>query len=247
METLPQIIRFKTIDSTSLYIRRLLQHGKLEDFTTVVAQEQLKGQGQRGTTWQSEAGKNLLVTVLKNFESLPVTQHFGLNICVSRALYDVLKSLEIPDVSVKWPNDLMSGTSKVCGILIENIVQGHSIKQAIIGIGLNVNQTTFPHLERVASLHTVTGQYFEVEELLHKLRERLRYYLLEMEGKTVAQLLPPYEALLFRKGVFSDFREAGGQVFKGYIRGVSPAGKLVLVLEDGTVRKVALKEVSLLY
>lgn len=188
-----------------------------------------------------------MFSMLKHFESLPVAHQFSLNICVSQALYDVLKALHIPRISVKWPNDIMSGSSKICGILIENTVKGSSITQSIIGIGLNVNQTSFASLNKVASLHMVTGREFDLDELLYNLRERLMFYLLGIEGKTVAQILSSYEALLFRKGLPSSFTRATGPVFTGCIRGVSSEGHLILELEDGKIQEFGIKEVSLLY
>lgn len=247
MGELPPIIKLDATDSTNLYLKRLLRFKELEDFTTIVTKNQVKGRGQRGTTWHSEAGKNLTFSVLKNFKSLPAAHQFNLNICVSLALYDVLNALNIPRITVKWPNDIMSGISKICGVLIENTVKEGSIKQSVIGIGLNVNQTAFAHLNRVASLRLLTGQDFDLEELLYKILKRLRFHLSEMEEKTVEQLLPSYEQLLFRKDIASTFKNVEGQIFMGIIRGVSATGKLVLEPENGIVKEFGLKEVSLLY
>ncbi len=99
----------------------------MEDYTTVVAKNQLKGRGQMGTSWQSEGGKNLTFSVLKNFSALRVQQQFVLNIGVSMALCDVLRTLGLPNVTIKWPNDIMSGSLKICGILIENILRNRII------------------------------------------------------------------------------------------------------------------------
>lgn len=225
----------------------MVQHKGLEDFTTVVTRNQTKGRGQRGTTWCSEPGKNLTFSVLKHFESLPATHQFHLNIGVSLALYEVLNAANIPDITVKWPNDIMSGASKICGVLLENTVKGGNIRQSIIGIGLNVNQTNFGDLNKVASLKSVTGRDFNLDELLHSILEWLRVHLTGIAKKTAAQLLSAYEQLLFRKDIPSTFTDANGQVFKGYIRGVSPAGKLLLEPEGSIVKEFRLKEVSLLY
>lgn len=224
-----------------------MQSQTLSDFTTVVAGIQRKGRGQMGTTWQSEEGKNLTFSVLKSFEGMQAAHQFSLNICVSLAVCDVLRDLSIPDVRVKWPNDIMSGSTKICGILIENVLKGQWIQNSIIGIGLNVNQTSFVGLEKVASLKTLGGRTFDLDELLQNLLHCLKKHLAKVESKTVQQLLPSYEALLFRKDKPSTFKDQQGQMFMGFIRSISPEGQLVLELEDEVFRSYGLKEVSLLY
>lgn len=224
-----------------------MQSKTLNDFTVVVAKSQLKGRGQMGTTWQSEEGKNLTFSILKNFNSFKVVHQFNMNICISLAICDALRELSIPNLKVKWPNDIMSGSSKICGILIENVLKGQLVHNSIIGIGLNVNQTYYENLEKVASLKSLTGKFFDLDELLNKILERLKFYLIEIEGKSVSQLLPSYLKLLFRKDKPSTFKNKEGQLFMGFIRGISPEGKLVLELEDNIFKEYGLKEVSLLY
>ena len=219
----------------------------MEDYTAVVAKNQLKGRGQMGTSWQSEGGKNLTFSVLKNFSSLRVQQQFVLNIGVSMALCDVLRTLGLSNVTIKWPNDIMSGSLKICGILIENILQGAQVSHAVIGIGLNVNQTDFGDLTKATSIKLEMGQSQNLEELLDKTLERLQFHLDSIEQKTVAQLLPAYEKMLFRKDKPSTFTDSNGERFMGFIRNVSDSGKLVIELEDQIFRSFDLKEVTLLY
>ncbi len=224
-----------------------MQSNSVRDYTTVITKSQRKGRGQMGAAWQAEPGKNLTFSVLKRFEAMQITHQFNLNIGVSLAVYDVLKALDIPDLKVKWPNDIMSGSCKICGILIENILKGKQIQSSIIGIGLNVNQISFENLDKVASLKSQTGRFFDLDELLSKLLARLRFYLDDIETKTIHQLLPSYERLLFRKDKPSTFRDTKDQLFMGFIRRISAEGKLVVELEDEILKEFDLKEVSLLY
>ena len=242
-----RIIKLDATDSTNSFLKGLLLSSPLEDYTTVVALKQLQGRGQMGTVWQSEEGKNLTFSVLKIFDVLSVEQQFALNIGVSMAVVDVMKELTIPNVKVKWPNDIMSGSSKICGILIENILKGPMVGHAIIGIGLNVNQTEFGDLGKASSLKLVSGRTFHLDELLDRILDRLRFHLDHIEEKTVTQLLPAYEKLLFRKDKPSTFTDENGEKFMGFIRKVSPMGKLILELEDQIFREFDLKEVTLLY
>ena len=242
-----QILKLNATDSTNSYLKDLLRSENPMDYTVVVAEKQLKGRGQMGTFWQSDGGKNLTFSVLKNFCAFNVQHQFVLNIAISLAVCDTLNELFVPNVKVKWPNDIMSGSIKICGILIENVLKGDKVAHSIIGIGLNVNQTDFLGLEKASSLKSIMGQTFDLDELLHKILQRIRSYLQGIETKTVNQLLPAYEKLLFKKDKPSTFTNVDNEMFTGYIRRVSPSGKLVLELEDRVFKEFDLKEVSLLY
>ncbi|MFT0716468.1 biotin--[acetyl-CoA-carboxylase] ligase [Flagellimonas lutimaris] len=242
-----QILKLDATDSTNLYLRDLLRSENPLDYTVVVAEKQLKGRGQMGAVWQSKGGKNLTFSVLKIFYALSVQHQFVLNIAVSLAVIDALNEFSVPNVKVKWPNDIMSGSMKICGILIENVLKGDKVGHSIIGIGLNVNQTDFAELDKASSLKAITGHDFNLDELLQMILERIRFHFEGIEGKTVPQLLPAYEKELFRKDKPSTFTDVHGEMFMGYIRRVSPSGKLVLELEDKVFKEFDLKEVSLLY
>lgn len=247
MGELSRIIKLDATDSTNQYLKDLLQTKNAVDSTVVVAKKQLRGRGQMGAVWESEDGKNLTFSVLKSFDLLHVEHQFNLNLMVSLAVCDVLNQFSLPDVRVKWPNDILSGSSKICGILIENILKGQLVQHSIIGIGLNVNQTSFDNLGNAASLKMISGRTFDLDELLQMILERIRIRFLNIQEKTVNQLLPEYEQYLFRKDKPSTFKDAEGAMFMGFIRGVSDTGKLVLELEDRVFKEFGLKEVSLLY
>jgi BirA family biotin operon repressor/biotin-[acetyl-CoA-carboxylase] ligase len=242
-----QILKLDATDSTNFFLKDLLRSENPMDYTVVVTKSQLKGRGQMNTVWASEGGKNLTFSVLKKFDAMSVRHQFALNIAVSLAMYEALGKLSIPDVQIKWPNDIMSGSSKICGILIENMLRGNKIGEAVIGIGLNVNQTDFGELGKASSLKLVTGRNFDLDELLHTILDSIQLQLDTVEAKTVAQLLPAYERLLFRKDKPSTFTNAKGERFMGYIRRVSALGKLVIELEDQIIKEFDFKEVTLLY
>ena len=103
-------------------------------------------------------------------------------------------------------------------VVLENVLKGERVGQSIIGIGLNVNQTDFMNLDKASSLQRITGRNFDLEELLHSLLGHLWLQLESIEAKTVTQLLPTYEKLLFRKDKPSTFTNAHGKMFMGFIR-----------------------------
>ena len=242
-----QIIKLSATDSTNTYLKSLAQSETLDDFTIVVAEEQRRGRGQMGAIWQSEAGKNLTFSLLKRMNGMATENRFQLNICVSMAIVAALKELHLPDLSIKWPNDILSGNSKICGILIENLLKGNRIQASIIGIGINVNQTAFNNLENVSSLKLLLGQTLNLDELLHKMVSHLERALLSLDKKWNNTVWVDYENQLFRKDKPSTFKNERGELFMGFIRGVSRKGKLIIALEDEILSEFDLKEVRLLY
>ena len=239
------IIKLNATDSTNDYLKELVLSQSLTDYTIVMAKLQLKGKGQRGAKWLSEEGKNLTVSILKNFKNFKAQNQFNLNKIVSLAVYDVLHELTVPDLYIKWPNDILSGNKKICGILIENILKGHLISKAILGIGLNVNQTSFKSIEKASSIKLIldSNKDFELDAILGAIQVKLIYYF-NLSNQEIGE---KYVSVLYRKDVLSIFNNPDGDNFKAYIRGVNQLGKLHLELEDGIVKYYGLKEITLYY
>ena len=242
-----QLIKLDATDSTNDYLKSALSTDSLVDFTVVATERQLKGKGQRGAKWQSEPGKNLTFSVLKRDLDLPVSDNFILNIGVSLAVFNTLKSFQVPDLSIKWPNDILSGTSKICGILIENLILGSKVTTSVLGIGLNVNQLDFDTLQNATSLKLLLGKTFNLEELLVQVVENLKVVFKKWEEEGANYLWTIYETVLFRKDKASTFEDQSGNLFMGFIRGVSKEGKLILALEDNIIKEFNFKEVQLRY
>jgi BirA family biotin operon repressor/biotin-[acetyl-CoA-carboxylase] ligase len=219
----------------------------LEDYTVVVTEKQVSGRGQMGTRWESKPYKNLTFSILRKIDSEKVTNPFILNICVSLAVYTLLSKLHLPDLKVKWPNDILSGNFKICGILIENIFSGNRMLASVIGIGLNVNQTTFNNLPNVSSLKSLTGKTFNLDQLLTEFQSVLKQIFVELDEKGAVEMQKKYENVLFRKDKPSTFKDKEGNLFMGFIQGVSNEGRLVVTLEDDIKKEFDLKAISLLY
>ncbi|WP_425237971.1 biotin--[acetyl-CoA-carboxylase] ligase [Ulvibacterium sp.] len=241
------IIKLDATDSTNAYLKRLIASNVSQDFTVVVAKNQLKGRGQMGTHWISEEGKNLTFSVLKENKDLSTDDSFLLNIIVSLALVNGLRGLQVPDLKIKWPNDILSGSSKICGILIENIISGNKIKASIIGIGLNTNQTIFHNVPKASSLKLLLGKTFDLDELLKALLNSLKATFQNVQKTGIEKLWEVYSENLFRKDKPSTFEDSNGIKFMGFIRGISLEGKLIIALEDDIKKEFGFKEVTLLY
>lgn len=240
-------IKLDATDSTNTYLKNLARRNELDDFTTVVTHKQAKGKGQIGSSWESEPGKNLTFSTLKKFDKLSATNGFLLNICASLAVSNALKRLSIPNLIVKWPNDILSGNAKICGILVENLLFGNQIKTSIIGIGLNVNQTSFHTVSNATSMKLLLGHTFNLDEVRSAIIEELKNLCSLMEEQEFDSLQKTYEQQLFRKDKPSTFKNVKGDFFMGFIRGVSAEGRLLVELEDAILQEFDLKQIQLLY
>lgn len=243
-----QLIKLDATASTNVYLKELMQEASLADFTIVIANEQLNGKGQMGSSWQSEKGKNLTFSVLKHHANLNVRDQFYLNMVVSLAIFKTLNSFKIPDIHIKWPNDILSGKNKICGILIENIFFGQKITSSVIGIGLNVNQTQFAGLPNVSSLQLLKGKNFDLDEVLNLVVKNLEKLFIDFEKGLQESLKEAYLNVLFRKDKVSTFTNLkNNELFTGIIRNVSEEGKLIVQVEDEILKSFDLKEVKLMY
>ncbi|TRO65555.1 biotin--[acetyl-CoA-carboxylase] ligase [Christiangramia sabulilitoris] len=242
-----RIIKVDAIDSTNSFVRKFYEGGKNFDPVCVRAITQTAGRGQRGSDWVTKAGENLTFSILYPQTKLEISKHFLLSASVSMAVLEVLKSLEIADLKVKWPNDILSAKRKIGGILIENIVKTEGIVASIIGIGLNVNQTEFNDLPQAGSLKSVSNKHFDLDEILEKLVIQIEANLEELPYRVSGEVLAEYEQNMFRLNEVSSFASAAGEHFNGIIRGVTAAGKLRLEIEDSVFKTYDLKELKLLY
>ncbi|TPG44042.1 biotin--[acetyl-CoA-carboxylase] ligase [Flavobacterium pectinovorum] len=241
-----KLIKLDAIDSTNDFLKSLSSQDELENFTVVTAENQTKGKGQMGAKWQSESGKNLIMSALVKDFLYDNEQVFNLSIIVSLAVIEVLKTLNISDLSIKWPNDIMSYNKKIGGILIENTLKSDGRIVSVVGLGLNVNQTNFDELPNASSLAVIAGKSFDKEALpiliIEKIKEKIELWENNSEGFWVI-----YFETLFRKGVPMPFKNLSGQNFMGIIQGVSSVGKIQILLEDDSVSEFDIKEVQMLY
>ena len=242
-----EIIKLNATNSTNTYLKNLLKEKQVKDLSCIWALSQTQGRGQQGAKWISEPCKNLTFSVLKKFENLSSEYHFLLNMEVSLAIFRALKKLYIPDLAVKWANDILSSKKKICGILIENTLHKEQISSSIIGIGVNVNQVFFNDLPNVSSLQKIMGHPFDLEEVLLLICQELEVSLKSLSPTRFETMLDEYHTHLFRKDKPSTFEYPNGERFMGYIRGVSHNGQLQVEQEDALMSSFSLKEIKLLY
>ncbi|MCF7561308.1 biotin--[acetyl-CoA-carboxylase] ligase [Sabulilitoribacter multivorans] len=240
------IIKLNAIDSTNSFLKEMVYNEVVEDYTVVIADYQTKGRGQMGTTWDSESGKNLMFSLFKDLSIHDVEFPFYISMAISLAILKALKALNIPDLRIKWPNDILSADKKVCGILIENVIKNR-LTSTIIGVGVNVNQTDFDNLPKASSLKNITGIQYDLDEILTSIINYTKEYSTILQQGDYDAVKNEYEDNLFRKNKPSTFETVEGELFSGFIKGVTKYGKLLVLLEDEIVKKFDLKEVNLLY
>ena len=242
-----KIIKLSAIDSTNSFLKEMASNSVVENFTVVVTENQVKGRGQQGSTWESEVGKNLIFSVFVTFESLSVSDKKYLNYAVSLAVFEVLQQENIPRIAIKWPNDILSAKKKISDILIENSLKGAKISSSVIGIGLNVNQTSFSSsLENASSLKLSSNRTFDLEQLLIEIVTSLKSKISLLNAKAFESIETSYLNVLYKKNIPTMFKDSNDVLFMGIIRGVSKDGKLQVEIEDETFKEFGIKEISFL-
>ncbi len=230
----------QSVDSTNNYAMAGARAGLTKHGDVFFALEQLHGKGQRGKTWQTEPGLNIMISVVLNPEQLKISQQFQLSTAIALASLDFFASYAGEETSIKWPNDIYWRDRKAGGILIENSISNGLISNndepgeptfkwqwAIVGIGININQTNFPEsLTNPVSLKQITGKDWDVIELTGSLcaciENRYDQLLRNID------LLPIYNNCLYKRSQKMRFRQ-GTRVFEGIIKEVDERGQLCVV------------------
>ncbi|WP_353149834.1 biotin--[acetyl-CoA-carboxylase] ligase [Flavobacterium sp.] len=241
------IIKLNAIDSTNSYLKELSAKQTVSIFTVVVAENQTNGRGQRGAYWEVEGGKNLTFSVLVKNALLDMNEVFNLNVIVAVSLFQTFVQLKIPNVAIKWPNDILADKKKICGVLIENQFKSTSEILSIVGIGINVNQENFINLPQATSLKNCTNQEYNKDEILllflNQFQNNLNLY--KKEGASYFWNL--YHENLFKKNTPMAFENADKVKFMGIIKQVMPNGLLQIELDEDTLRLFDIKELKMLY
>lgn len=239
------LIHISETNSTNNYLQSLCSKQKVEELTVVVADFQTSGRGQRGNSWESDSGKNLLFSIVIFPEFLEARRQFLISQIISLAIKEELDTYTT-DISIKWPNDIYWKEKKICGMLIENDLMGRNISQSIAGIGININQETFHSFApNPVSLRQITGKEFDLFEILKNIVLRIQsYYSLLKKGNTES-IVCQYEMSLFRKEGMHRFKDTNGE-FLARIICVEPEGRLILEDEILNKRGYMFKEVEYL-
>lgn len=216
---------------------QLIDDGLAQQGEVVWASHQYQGKGQRGKKWENDAGNMMMSLILKPV--IPAERQFVLSAAVALTIAKYLQTLsEQWQVAIKWPNDIYINDKKACGILIENVFRGMHWTHAVAGIGLNVNQSSFPpELTQATSLSIALGRHFDLLELITDIRTGVLNCLQQLSPDKYASILAAYNQLLFRRNRETPFTErATGRQFEAYVQEVDDEGQLVLLTHQGIER-----------
>lgn len=219
----------------------LSQRGPAVEGTVIITDNQYSGRGQRGNQWFSEPGKNLTFSVILKPRFLKPDQQFRLTMVISLAVADYVRSKVHGLVKIKWPNDVLVNEQKICGILIENSIAGDTIQFVVAGIGLNINQTTFPYLS-ATSVKQETGMDYTLKDELPLLLQAIEIRYQQLFEGNIALLENDYLNILYRKGELHAFYTMAGTL-NGMIEGIDQRGRLVVQTSSGK-QYFDLKEIS---
>ena len=245
------IIKIKETGSTNDWLKERSKNQFLSEGTTVAAEYQTAGKGQQGNRWESEAGKNIMCSLLLYPDFLPIHQNFLLSEVVALGVKDTVEQYIRP-IDIKWPNDIYYQNRKIAGILIENELTGQIISKSIVGIGLNVNQEQFSDaapnavsLKQILSKN-VTGlrkpvTFINIDLLLEKMINAILFRYNTLKTGNSESITLAYHNSLYRKSGFYAFSDKNGS-FKAQIERVADDGFLHLITEEGEKRSYAFKE-----
>lgn len=225
--------------STNTIALQFTQKPSATEGTVVITDHQTAGRGQRGNFWEAEPGMNLTFSIIFKPFFLPAREQHFLTIMTSLAVRDYLLSRIAEPVSIKWPNDILIDNKKVCGILIENQVQGPQIMSTVAGIGLNVNQTEFG-IDKTTSLKLLTQTVTPLNEALETLLSCIEGRYLQLRQQKYDGLMKEYLDCLYwrnEKHIFS----SGNMNFEGTIESIGEDGGLLIRTDEG-IRSFQVKE-----
>ena len=224
-----EILYFDSIDSTNTKAQELAEKG-YPSGTLVVADKQIAGKGRRGRNWESPSGCGIFMTLMLKPDINPNNESM-LTLVSALAVAKALADITGQDAKIKWPNDIVIDGRKVCGILTEMSAQFDYINNIVIGIGINVNNSSFPEeiSATASSLRLLSGgKKYRRAEIIEKIMEYFeKYYSIFLETEDLSALVNEYDAMLvnMKKQVkVLDPKEP----FEGKAMGITKTGELIV-------------------
>lgn len=215
------IIHLKETESTNDYAKALLQKGELSaPFTLIYTDNQTKGRGRLGRSWESKEGDTLCMSLVAPYPHKP-----AITLLSALAVYNILKK-HYCSLKIKWPNDIVAENKKLCGILTES-----TDRSAVIGIGINLNSTNFSQdiSHKATSLKLLTGKNYDSFKLSKKVAKELSKLLRKTEGEFTDSALKKYSKLCVNIGKNVDFHDKSGTAI-----GIDKDGSLIVKTKEST-------------
>lgn len=231
------VITVDRVASTNDYFKQNLSKFKPQDEgSAILAVEQFAGKGQRGNIWKSEPGKNIITSILIYPHFLRIDQQFTISCAICLGIFNWLKTKTDQKVQIKWPNDIYVNDQKIVGVLIENTVKGNKIATSVIGIGINVNQTSFGDTRHITSLKSVNKQTesYQIPSLANEL-----YSFLDIEYKRLKKQNQDEQLLELNQNLFRR-----NEIKKYMVNETEIEGKIIQVLSNGLLQVQIANEIK---
>jgi BirA family biotin operon repressor/biotin-[acetyl-CoA-carboxylase] ligase len=238
-----QFVFLPETESTNQSLRLLADAEKLANRSIVWTDFQTKGRGQAGNSWESAPGKNLLCSILFYPPKLPANQSV---VVLELAALSVKNTIDeyVPDITIKWPNDIYLLNKKISGILIENDIVEGLVARSIIGIGINLNQTEFTgNAPNPISLSMFTGCKYDIKEIMNQLHAKFTMLASEFETGMFDMHQQKYCTSLYLRDGFHTYEDSKG-FFRARIHSIESSGHILLERPDGTLSRYGFKEVK---
>jgi BirA family biotin operon repressor/biotin-[acetyl-CoA-carboxylase] ligase len=226
-------IELQSVDSTNNYALNQIHANMAQPGTCYFAHEQTSGKGQRGKSWATERGTNIILSIVVKPDFLQTFQQFQLSTCVAVGTRQFFNEYGNDSLKIKWPNDIYWRDRKLGGILIENIIRSHEPgggrwDWAVVGIGININQANFGgELKNPVSLKQITGESFDQIELAKQLCLSIEHFYKKLLNSETNTILEIYNQFLYKKDEMVKLKK-GNRIFSGIIKNVTPTGQLIV-------------------
>jgi BirA family biotin operon repressor/biotin-[acetyl-CoA-carboxylase] ligase len=238
-----KILFLPSMTSTNGYASQLLKNSMLPEGTVIYTNYQSAGRGYFSNKWESEDGKNLLVSIILYPSFIKPEDQFYISMAISLAICDFLRSY-INVCTIKWPNDIYVNNDKIAGILIESALSGDKIEYTVVGIGLNVNQEKFPkYVPNPTSLYLLTKKKHNITDCLNTLLTIIDLRYKQLISGEFESIKKEYISKLYRHQEWSKFMDINGP-FTGRIYTVADDGRIVIERQGSKFCEYAFKEVD---
>jgi BirA family biotin operon repressor/biotin-[acetyl-CoA-carboxylase] ligase len=221
-----QLIELNSVDSTNNYAMAQIHAGLASGGQVYFAHHQWAGKGQRGKVWSSERGQNLTISLVLKPSPIPLSDQFLLGAATAIGCLNGVKKYAPEGWTIKWPNDLFWNDRKAAGILIENVVRGKEWLFAVVGVGLNLNQSSFPpDIPHAVSLKQITGHAFDPLTLALELANQIGMQIDVLKTEPLA-LLETFNQQLYKRGETVKLKK-GDLLFETRLKSVNRQGQLL--------------------
>ncbi len=242
----PTILRYDALPSTNTEAASQAARGAPEG-VCVVAREQTRGRGRQQRVWASPPDAGLYFSIVLRPRLRPETWPL-LTLMAALAVHDALVAACALETDIKWPNDILAGGRKLCGILAET-VETPAGRACVLGIGINLSERAYPAewRARATSVEAATGAPADLERVLDALVGRLaRRYAQLHAPEGAAEIVREWSANSSYAAGKRVRVHAAAEIFDGTTRGLEPDGALRVETAAGEIKRVHAGEVQAL-